>query len=118
MGGTCGKDRTGVGQHHPPCDLAMLKAPHRLVRKVLQHPANRHRRKFAPPRDLGYGPARTAVPTLGQHSRKILASLGSPQGEIDSLVCAGSVVDGGPEDPWLRVGSFGLTSKGSFMAPW
>lgn len=34
-------------------------------------------------------------PTLGQHSREILAALGLAQGEIDDLVRAGSVVDGG-----------------------
>ena len=64
---------------------------------MADHPTEGRIRLIGYPVQSSTGATRLArlPPTLGQHSREILAALGLNQGEIDALVSAGSVVDGG-----------------------
>lgn len=64
---------------------------------LVDHPTEGPIRLLSPP--VRFSADMTALsrlpPKLGQHSREILTSLGMEQTEIDALVAAGTVVDGG-----------------------
>jgi crotonobetainyl-CoA:carnitine CoA-transferase CaiB-like acyl-CoA transferase len=72
---------------------------------VVDHPTEGRIRLIGSPVQSSAGAASLSrlPPTLGQHSREVLTALGLAQGEIDDLVRAGSVVDGGLTDGVIGV---------------
>ena len=78
----------------------LVKDPHLEVVGMFpefDHPTEGRIRLIRPPVQAlaGGGRSLRLPPGLGQHSRDILSGLGVTQSEIDDLVRAGSVVDGG-----------------------
>jgi crotonobetainyl-CoA:carnitine CoA-transferase CaiB-like acyl-CoA transferase len=76
---------------------ALLRDPHLEVMglfPVLDHPTEGQIRLIAPPVRSSTEAARLGrlPPSLGQHSREILGSLGLPDGVIGALLASGGVV--------------------------